>query len=105
MNSKFLGCSKQRALSITQKVMQDLNLRITGIEKAESRIYAERSWRFLSAPQTVEVTVFSHPERVEVVTSVSTRFPILDFGNSDWLEEELLYRVAEEAENERRKGA
>jgi hypothetical protein len=100
MNSKFFGCSKQEALSLTKKVMEELNLKIVGVEKAESRIYAERSWRFLSAPQEVEVTVFSHPERVELVTSVSTRFPILDFGNSDWLEEELLHRVAEKLETE-----
>lgn len=100
MNSKFFGCSKQKALTATRQVLKELNLRITNVEKTEGRIYAERSWRFLSAPQTVEVTLFSHEERIELVTQASARIPILDFGNSDWLEEELLYRVAEKLEAE-----
>lgn len=98
MNSKFFGCSKQRAMNATQQVLQELNLRIVNVERTENRIYAERSWRFLSAPQAVEVTLFSHNDAVELVTSVNARFPMLDFGTSDWLEEELLFRVAEKLE-------
>lgn len=100
MNSRFFGCSKQDALEAAGQVLKELNLKIKGIERGENRIYAERSWRFLSAPQEVEVTVFSHNERVELVTNVEPRFSMLDFGNSDWLEEELLYRVSEKLENE-----
>jgi hypothetical protein len=98
MNSKYFGCSKQKALTVTQQVMKELNLRIVNVEKFENRIYAERSWRFLSSPQQVEVTLFSHEERVELVTQANSKIPMLDFGSSDWLEEELLYRVAEKLE-------
>jgi hypothetical protein len=101
MNSKFFGCSKQRAMHVAQQVMRDMKCRITDLEKPESRIYAERSWRFLSTPQKVEVTVFTHNERIEIVTNVHARFPFLDFGSSEWLEEELLDRVADKlAHNE-----
>jgi hypothetical protein len=100
MNSRFFGCTKQDALEAAGQVLKDLNLKIKSIERGENRIYAERSWRFLSGPQDVEVTVFIHNERVELVTNVEPRFSMLDFGNSDWLEEELLYRVSEKLEKE-----
>jgi hypothetical protein len=43
----------------------------------------------------VEVTFFSDDKRVEVAVNVESKMKMLDFGRSEYLEEEILYRLRE----------
>lgn len=95
MTSKVFYCSKQRAYHLAQEVLRELNLRDTKANNSSSPIMAERGWNFLSPPVGVEITVFSDEGRVEVAVNVESRVKMLDFGRSEYLEEEILYRLKE----------
>jgi hypothetical protein len=49
----------------------------------------------LSPPTGVEVTIFTEDRRVEVAVNVESKVKMLDFGRSEYLEEEILYRIKE----------
>lgn len=95
MTSKVFYCSKQRAFHLAQEVLRELNLRDTKNNSSSNPIVAERGWKFLSPPVGIEVTVFSDEGRVEVAVNVESKVKMLDFGRSEYLEEEILYRLKE----------
>jgi len=95
MTSKVFYCSKQRAMHLAQEVLRELKLNDAKVNSAGNSILAERGWGFLSPPTGVEITVFSEEKRVEVAVSVESKVKMLDFGRSEYLEEEILYRIKE----------
>lgn len=95
MTSKVFYCSKQRAMHLAQEVLREMKLRDAKVNSAGNSIIAERGWGFLSPPTGVEVTVFSEEKRVEVAVNVESKVKMLDFGRSEYLEEEFLYRLKE----------
>lgn len=95
MTSKVFYCSKQRAMHLAQEVLREMKLRQSSINNAQSMIMAQRGWSFLSPPQEVEVKIFSEERRVEVAVNIESKLKILDFGDSEYLEEEFLYRLKE----------
>jgi hypothetical protein len=95
MTSKVFYCSKQRAMHIAQEVLRELKLNDARVNSAGNSIQAERGWSFLSPPTGVEITIFPENKRVEVAVSVESKLKMLDFGRSEYLEEEILYRLRE----------
>ncbi len=95
MTSKVFNCSKQRALHLAQEVLRELKLRDAKVNNTGSSILAARGWSFLSPPTDVEVTIFNDDKRVEVAVNVESKVKMLDFGRSEYLEEEILYRLRE----------
>jgi hypothetical protein len=95
MTSKVFYCSKQRALHLAQEVLRELKLPDAKVNSSGSSIVAARGWSFLSPPTDVEITLFTEDKRVEVAVSVDTKVKMLDFGRSEYLEEEILHRLRE----------
>jgi len=95
MTSKVFYCSKQRAMHLAQEVLREMKLRQSSVNNAQSMIVAQRGWSFLSPPQDVEITIFSEERRVEVAVNIESKVKMLDFGGSEYLEEEFLYRLKE----------
>jgi hypothetical protein len=95
MTSKVFYCSKQRALHLTQEVLRELKLNNPKVNSSGNSIQAQRGWSFLNPPTGVEVTIFSDEKRVEVAVNVESKVKLLDFGRSEYLEEEILYRLKE----------
>jgi hypothetical protein len=82
-------------MHIAQEVLREMKLNDSKFNAAGNSILAERGWSFLSPPTGVEITVFSEEKRVEVAVSVESKVKMLDFGRSEYLEEEILYRLKE----------
>ena len=95
MTSKIFYCSNQRALHLAQEVLRDLKLRQTKVNRTDNSILAVSGWNFISSPSDVEVTIFSDDKRVEVAVNAEPKVKMLDFGRSEYLEEEILYRIRE----------
>ena len=95
MTSKVFYCSKQRAMHLAQEVLRELKLNDARVNSAGNCIVAEKGWSFLRPPTGVEVTIFSDEKRVEIAVSVESKVKMLDFGRSEYLEEEILYRLKE----------
>ena len=95
MTSKVFYCSKQRAFHLAQEVLREMKLNDTKLTSSGSTLFAERGWNFLSPPAGVEVTIFTEDRRVEVAVNVESKLKMLDFGRSEYLEEEILYRIKE----------
>jgi len=95
MTSKVFYCSKQRALHLAQEVLREMKLIETKQNGSGSTLWAERGWSFLSPPTGVEVTIFTEDKRVEIAVNVESKLKMLDFGRSEYLEEEILYRINE----------
>ena len=95
MTSKVFYCSKQRAMHLAQEVLRELKLNETQLNPNGNSILAERGWNFLSPPTGVEIMVFTEDRRVEVAVNVESKVKMLDFGRSEYLEEEILYRIRE----------
>jgi hypothetical protein len=95
MTSKVFYCSRQRAVHLAQEVLRDMKLRDAKITNSGNSILAEKGWSFLSPPTDVEITFYSEDKRVEVAVNVDIKVKALDFGRSEYLEEEILYRMKE----------
>ncbi|MFM2201874.1 MAG: hypothetical protein RL040_1074 [Bacteroidota bacterium] len=95
MTSKVFYCSKQRAMHLAQEVLRELKLNDAQVNSTGNSIQVERGWSFLSPPTGVEITIFPEDKRVEVAVSVESKVKMLDFGRSEYLEEEILYRLKE----------
>jgi hypothetical protein len=95
MTSKVFYCSKQRAVHLAQEVLREMKLRPSTVNNDQSLIQATRGWNFFSPPHEVEVKFFSEEKRVEVAVNVEPKVKVLDFGSSEYLEEEFLYRMKE----------
>lgn len=95
MTSKVFYCSRQRALHLAQEVLREMKLRDAKVNSSGNSIFVEKGWGFLSPPRDVEVTFFSEDKRVEVAVNVESKVKMLDFGRSEYLEEEILYRMKE----------
>lgn len=95
MTSKVFNCSRQRAMHLAQEVLREMKLRNAKVNHDGNSISVARGWSFFSPPSEVEVTVFSEDKRVEVAVNVESKVKMLDFGRSEYLEEEILYRLRE----------
>jgi hypothetical protein len=82
-------------MHIAQEVLRELKLNDARVNSAGNSIQVERGWSFLSPPTGVEITIFPEDKRVEVAVSVESKLKMLDFGRSEYLEEEILYRLRE----------
>ena len=95
MTSKVFYCSRQRAMQMAQEVLREMKLRESSVNDGQSVICAQRGWRFLSPPRTIEVKIFTEEQRVEVAINIETSIKLLDFGGSEYFEEDFLYRMKE----------
>lgn len=95
MTSKVFYCSKQRAMHLAQEVLREMKLQDAKVNNNGNTILAQRGWSFLSPPTGIEVTIFTEEKRVEVAVNVESKVKMLDFGRSEYLEEEILYRLKE----------
>lgn len=95
MTSKVFRCSRQRAMHIAQEVLKDMNLRKGDVDVQNARIQAYRNWGFLRPANEVEITMYSDDSKVEVAVNIEPSIKALDFGTSQYLEEEFLYRLKE----------
>jgi hypothetical protein len=95
MTSKVFYCSKQRAMQTAQEVLREMKLRESSVNNAQSLISAHRGWRFLSPPREIEVKIFTEDQRVEVAINIETNYKLLDFGGSEYSEEDFLFRMKE----------
>jgi hypothetical protein len=95
MTSKVFYCSKQRAMHLAQEVLRELKLNDARVKSAGNSIEAEKGWGFMSPPSGIEVIIFTEEKRVEVAVNVESKMKMLDFGRSEYLEEEILYRLKE----------
>ena len=82
-------------MHLVQEVLKEMKLIETKSNSSGNTLFAERGWSFLSPPTGVEVTIFSEERRVEVAVNVESKLKMLDFGRSEYLEEEILYRIKE----------
>ncbi len=55
----------------------------------------ERGWKFLSPSQRVEVGIIPQDEGFQLTVHVESKIPALNFAVSDYLEEELIFRIKE----------
>lgn len=95
MTSKVFFCSRQRAMQMAQDVLREMKLRESSVNDAQSVICAQRGWRFLSPPRAIEVKIFTEDQRVEVAINIETNYKLLDFGGSEYFEEDFLFRMKE----------
>jgi hypothetical protein len=95
MTSKVFYCSKQRAMHLAQEVLRELKLNDAKVNSSGNSILAQKGWRFLSPPSGIEVIIYPEDKRVEVAVNVESKVKMLDFGRSEYLEEEILYRLRE----------
>jgi hypothetical protein len=87
-------CSKQRLSNAVQHSFKSLDIR--EVESDQPHIIAgERGWKLLSPSQRVEVGIISQEEGFQLTVHVESKVPALNFAVSDYLEEELLYRIKE----------
>jgi hypothetical protein len=82
-------------MHLAQEVLRELKLNDAQVNSTGNSIQVERGWSFLSPPTGVEITIFPEDKRVEVAVSVESKLKMLDFGRSEYLEEEILYRLRE----------
>ena len=82
-------------MHLVQDVLKEMKLIETKPNSSGNTLFAERGWSFLSPPTGVEVTIFTEDRRVEVAVNVESKVKMLDFGRSEYLEEEILYRIKE----------
>jgi hypothetical protein len=95
MTSKVFYCSKQRALHLAQEVLRELKLKDAKVNSSGNTILAQKGWSFMSPPSGIEVIIYPEDKRVEVAVNVESKVKMLDFGRSEYLEEEILYRLRE----------
>lgn len=95
MTSKVFFCSKQRAMHLAQEVLREMKLRKKNVDSSTSTIVAHRKWNFLTQSREMEIQVFADENKVEVAVNVYPQIKALDFGTSEYLEEEFLYRLRE----------
>jgi hypothetical protein len=93
MTSKIFYCSRQRAMHLAQEVLREMNLRNGKVDNSTNTIMAHRNWRFLSPARDVEITMYADDHRVEVAVNVESQVKALDFGASEYMEEEILIRM------------
>ncbi len=82
-------------MHLAQEVLREMKLQDAKVNNNGSTILAQRGWSFLSPPRGIEVTIFTEEKRVEVAVNVESKVKMLDFGRSEYLEEEILYRLKE----------
>ena len=82
-------------MHLAQEVLREMKLQDAKVNNNGNTILAQRGWSFLSPPTGIEVTIFTEEKRVEVAVNVESKVKMLDFGRSEYLEEEILYRLKE----------
>lgn len=82
-------------MHLAQEVLREMKLQDAKVNNNGNTILAQRGWSFLRPPTGIEVTIFTEEKRVEVAVNVESKVKMLDFGRSEYLEEEILYRLKE----------
>ncbi len=94
MNSKVFFCSKQRLSNAVQHSFKSLGIHEVASDQPHI-VAGERGWKLLSPSQKVEVGIIPQDEGFQLTVHVESKVPALNFAVSDYLEEELLYRIKE----------
>lgn len=93
MTSKIFHGSRQRMMRAAQDVLKDMKLRKEEVDNQNSRIQAKRGWGFMRPGRQVEITMYADDTRVEVAVNVESSMMAIDFGTSQYIEEEFLLRL------------
>jgi len=94
VNSKVFFCSKQRLSNAVQHSFKSLGIHEVASDQPHI-VAGERGWKLLSPSQKVEVGIIPQDEGFQLTVHVESKVPALNFAVSDYLEEELLYRIKE----------
>lgn len=95
MTSRIFHCSRHRAWRHAQEVLRDMKLRNAVLDNKNNRIVVNDGWGFFRPPREMEILMYSDEDKVEISVNVETTVKMLDFGSSEYLEEELLHRLRE----------
>lgn len=95
MTSKIFFCSKQKAMRLAKEVLKDMKLGKNFVDSSTSTIVASQNRRFLAQRRQMEIQLFADDHKVEIAVSVQSRIRALDFGISEYMEEEFLHRMRE----------
>lgn len=93
MTSKIFRCSRQRAMHLAQEVLKEMKLSKSEVDSQNARIQAHCGWGFMRPAKDVEITMYADDARVEIAVNVESKIKALDFGTSQYLEEEILLRL------------
>ena len=93
MTSKIFQGSRQRMMHVAQEVLKEMKLRKETVDTQNNFIQATRRWGFMRPSQDVEITMYADENRVEVAVNAESNMKMLDFGTSEYLEEEFLVRL------------
>ncbi|MFN0032405.1 MAG: DUF1499 domain-containing protein [Flavobacteriales bacterium] len=93
MTSKIFHGSRQRMMHAAQEVLKEMKMRKASVDTQNSYIQATRGWGFMRSGQEVEITMYADENRVEVAVNAESKVKALDFGTSEYLEEEFLLRL------------
>jgi len=72
-----------------------MKLRNAILDNKNNRILVSYGWGFFRPPREMEILMYSDENKVEISVNVETTLKMLDFGSSEYLEEELLHRLRE----------
>ncbi len=95
MTSKVFHCSRHRAWRHTQDVLKDMKFKHPVFDPKNNRITVTEGWGFFRSPREMEILLYADETKVEVSVNVEPAVKALDFGSSQYLEEELLLRLRE----------
>jgi hypothetical protein len=95
MTSKIFFSSKQKVLLHTNEVLSDMKLARVRHFKDQNRLIASQKWNMLKPGREVEILFYCDDQKVEVAVNVESNIKMLDFGASEYLEEEILIRLRE----------
>jgi hypothetical protein len=95
MTSKIFFSSKQKVLRHASDVLKDMNLGHVRLDNDQNRLVASKKWNLLQPSKEIEILLYSDEQRVEVAVNVESGLKMLDFGTSEYMEEEILLRIRE----------
>jgi hypothetical protein len=95
MTSKIFFSSKQKVLLHANEVLSDMRIGHVQLDRDQNRIVASQKWHLFNPSKEVEILLYSDEQRVEVAVNVESNMKMLDFGSSEYLEEEILLRIRE----------
>jgi len=80
-------------MHLAKEVLREMKLKQGMVDTSNYTIQASRGWGFLNPPREVEIIMYADNNRVEVAVNVESQLKVLDFGTSDYIEEEFLLRL------------
>ncbi len=95
MTSKIFYGSRLRMMRVAQEVLKDMNISKKMVDSQSNIIHAEHKRGLFRIPKDVEIIMYADDSRVEVAINVESSIKALDFGTSQYMEEEFLVRLKE----------